>query len=276
VTVQPVAYAPVQAAPNGYAPQVSRRRQGISSLVYGWPKAGKSNLADSGPAPGLIVDIEGQATWTARRKIEWDPMRSPPPQPDRRVTAGYGQPSITPAWESALAIVRESRAIGQIYQVLSSGRHPFSSASVDSVTEMQQRIIDGLVGARAMQLQDWGSLLRQANLIIRQWRDLITHPVKPLWSVSFVAGMHLDQKIKKYRPLLQGAGQDYVGYFVDLEGYLEPQQDGTRLLYTGFVPGYETGERLGGRLPPVMPIGYPGRQPGWTLESMVTHVLANL
>lgn len=265
----------VQPAANGYAPAQSRRQQGISLLVIGWPKAGKSNLSDSGPQPRLIVDIEGQATWTASRKIEWDPMRQPPPQPDRRVTAGYGQPSITPAWESALVIVREPRVIAQVYGVLNSGRHPFSSASVDSITEMQQRIIDGLKGTRPMELQDWGALLRQANLIIRQWRDLITHPVKPLWTVSFVAGMHLDNKTGKYRPLLQGAGQDYVGYFVDLEGYLEPQQDGTRLLHTGPLKGYETGERLGGRLPPVMPIAYPGR-PGWTLESMITHVLSTL
>lgn len=267
MTQQTTYAAPAPAPP-------ARRQQGISLLTYGWPKAGKSNLSDSGPQPRLIVDVEGQATWTASRKIEWNPQHPPPQPPGLRLTAGYGQPSRTPEWESCLAIVREAKMIGRIYDVLNRGLHPFSSASVDSVTEMQQRIIDDLAGIQQMKMQDWGSLLRQANWIIRRWRDLITHPTRPLWSVSFVAGMHLDRTTSRYRPLLQGAGQDYVGYFVDVEGYLDAQPDGTRLLYTGPLPGYETGERLGGRLPAVMPIAYPGRSQGWNLESMAAHVLS--
>lgn len=251
------------------------RKQGISSLIYGWPKAGKSNLADSGPQPRLIVDIEGQATWTASRKCEWNPQHPPPQPPGMRLVAGYGRESQVPEWESCLCIIREPKAIGRVYEVLNRGLHPFSSASVDSVTEMQQRLIDAMVGANPMQRDNWGTLLRQANWTIRQWRDLITHPVRPLWSVAFVAGMHADAKTGRYRPLLQGAGQDYIGYFVDLMGFLDAQPDGTRVLYTGPLAGYETGERLGGRIPPAAPIAYPGRGPGWTLESMAAHVLSS-
>lgn len=98
MTIQPYAQQPVRpdlraAAPQQYPelrqPQPQRRVQGISALVYGFAKAGKSSLADSGPVPRLILDIEGTSFWTPSRKRYWNPMTEPIP--------GRTAPG-TPAW----------------------------------------------------------------------------------------------------------------------------------------------------------------------------------
>lgn len=250
-----------QQVPAAYNPQpmaqLRRQAQGLSFLVHGLPKAGKSNFADSGPAPRVVLDVEGSSYWTPSRKIYWDPMREPPPQPDG-------------SWETAIVLVREARTVMEVYRVLNSGQHPFNSASMDSVTEVQQRVIDDLTGGRPMDRDKWGSLLRNVNQMVRAYRDLITHPVKPLWSMTFVAGTHL--KEGRWRPLVQGGAQDYLPYYVDVLGYLGAERDGTRLMFIGPHPQFETGERLGGRLPNTMMIGDPSH-PGYTVETMLAQVL---
>jgi len=106
--------------------------------------------------------------------------------------------------------------------------------------------------------------------MVRQYRDLITHPVKPMWTMTFVAGTHL--KEGRWRPMVQGQAQDYLPYYVDVLGYLGAQQDGNRLMFIGPHPQFETGERLGGRLPYTMKIG-DVYHPGYTAETMLTQVL---
>lgn len=246
---------------NGYRQPVPRRRQqGLSFLFHGFAKAGKSSLADSGPAPRLIVDIEGTSYWTPSRKIFWEPEREPVPRPDG-------------TWDSCVVVSREARSIQAVFRVLNTGHHPFNSVAVDSVTEFQQRIIDDLVGWKKVDRDAWGTLLRQVSWATRQWRDLITHPVRPLWSVSFVAGTHWDGRTGKWRPLVQGQVGDFLPYYVDVLGYLGATPDGRRDLLIGPHPQYETGERVGGRLPYALQVGYPGR-PGYTVETMLRQVLA--
>jgi hypothetical protein len=257
---------PMQPAAPARLPQ--RRVQGISTLIHGDAKAGKSTLADSGPRPRLIVDIEGTSLWTPSRKIYWNPMTEQPPPADG-------------SWDSCVVLARDAATIGRTYQVLNSGRHPFKSASVDSITEFQQRIIDDRVGSGKVQRDDWGVLLREVSWATRQWRDLITHPTNPLWTLTFVAGTRLDTRVTppKWRPLVQGQVSDFLPYYVDLLGYLGAMQDNTRHLLIGPHPQYETGERVGGRLPFSMPIGYddPATRihfEGFTMETMLAQVLA--
>lgn len=248
------------------------QKQGLSFLVHAPAKAGKSSFGDSGPQPRLILDIEGTATWTPSRKIRWEPGRgTPPPAPGQRVTAGYGQPSVTPDWETCLVTVRDAATIAAVYRVLDTGRHPFSSMAVDSLTEGQQRVIDSEVGIKKVERDNWGHLLRVMGLLVRQHRDLLIHPVKPLWAVTFIAGTH--KRDGKWRPLVQGQLQDYLPYYVDVEGYINANPDGTRDLLIGPHPEYETGERVGGRLPYAPRLGYPGRVQGWNIESMLAQVL---
>lgn len=231
--------------------------QGLSFLVHGMPKAGKSTFADSGPVPRLSLDVEGSSFWTPSRKIYWDPMRQPPPVPDG-------------TWDTAIVLVREARTVMEVYRVLNSGQHPFNSASMDSVTEVQQRVIDDLAKGQQMDRDKWGALLRQVNAMVRAYRDLITHPVHPLWTMTFVAGTH--QRDGRWRPMLQGQAQDYLPYYVDVLGYLDAQPNGSRHMLIGPHPQFETGERLGGRLPYDMLIG-DASHPGYTAETMLAQVL---
>jgi hypothetical protein len=108
--------------------------------------------------------------------------------------------------------------------------------------------------------------------MIRAYRDLITHPVKPLWSMSFTAGTKFDERTGKWRPMIQGQAQDYAPYYVDILGYLSALQDNTRQLLIGPHPQFETGERVGGRLPYALLIGDP-THPGYTIETMLRQVL---
>jgi hypothetical protein len=252
MTIQAASYAPAQQL---HQPMSF---QGLSLMIQGFAKAGKSTLADSGPRPTLIIDVEGTSVWTPSRKIRWDPDRETVPYPDG-------------TWDSAVVIVREARTVMRIYNILNSGQHYFNSLSIDSVTEVQQRIIDDLTMGRTMDRDKWGTLLRQINTMIRAYRDLITHPVKPLWSVAMTAGTH--NVNGRWRPLLQGASQDYTPYYVDVLGYLGASPDGTRTLMIGPHPQFETGERVGGRLPPLMQIGDGVNHPGYTIETMLAQVM---
>lgn len=260
-------------SPNGQRPP-----RGLSSLWHGPYKAGKSTLGDTGPKPRLLMDAEGGLEWTPSRKIDWDPMRQSPPVPDRRVTAGYGQPSITPAWESALVHVRDHTIFHKTYEVLYGGRHPFNSATVDSTSEAQQQIIFGLVGYRQMEQASWGVLARQVTGITRQWKDLTQNPVKRIWSVAFICGSRWDDKLRKIAPLLQGTQtQDFMPYYPDVIGYVYHGGPGDPRRYAKieYDPGIVTGERVGGRLPGVMPLAYaPAGIQGWTLETMAQQVIA--
>lgn len=233
--------------------------QGLSFLFHAPAKAGKSSLADSGPAPRLILDVEGTSFWTPSRKVFWEPMREPPPQPDG-------------SWDSCIVMVRDVRTMERAYQVLYSGNHPFQSLSIDSVSEYQQRIIDERVGVKKVERDEWGYLLRQVSSDVRKFRDLASHPTHPLWSVSFVAGT--GPREGKWRPLVQGQVGNFLPYYVDILGYLVANPDETRDLIISPHNSYETGERVGGRLPGVLRIGYPGRAPGWTVQDMVKQVLA--
>lgn len=268
MTVVPYQQPQIAQAPS-YAPAVN----GLSFLIHGPPKAGKSSLAASVPAPRVILDAESGSAWVPGRSIWWDPTRQPPPPLGDHLTAGYGQPSITPAWESARVRVHHADVILSTYSVLASGRHPFNGLSMDSLTEVQQRLIDHLAGAKQLKLEHWGALLRQVTQMTRQFRDLITNPVKPLWGICFITGTTMDKQTGKWRPLLQGASQEFVPYFVDVLGYLGAMPDGSRHLLIGPHPQYETGERVGGRLPYSFPISY-GRYPGLNIETMLSTVLA--
>lgn len=252
MTIQPASYAPRQ-VPQG------RTSQGLSFLVHGLPKAGKSTFADSGPAPRCVLDVEGASYWTPSPKIYWDPLMTPPPAPDG-------------TWETAIVLVREARTVMEVYRVLNSGQHPFNSVSMDSVTEVQQRVIDDLTGGRQMDRDKWGALLRQVNGMVRAYRDLVTHPVKPVWAMTFVAGTHLDEKQGRWRPMVQGQARDYLPYYVDILGYINALPDGTRHMLIGPHPQFETGERVHGRLPMSLQLG-DTHHPGYTITTMLSQVL---
>lgn len=254
--------------------QPGRKQQGISVMVHGWQKQGKSSFGDTGPRPTLALDVETASFWTPSLKVYWNPQRETVPTwPMDPRAAGPGNPEGL--WDTCVVTIHDYQQLFDLLQILNRGQHPFNSISMDSVTEIQQRVIFSLAGTRQMEQKHWGQLLRNVNALIRGYRDLITHPTRPVWSVCYICGTHWDMKTSKYRPLVQGQSQDYLPYVPDLLGWLYAAEDGSRQLWTGPSTSHETGERLWGRLPYGMQLGYPGKVPGWTLESMVSQVLAS-
>lgn len=259
---------PVPAARPVYG-QPNKQPQGLSLLVHAFQKVGKSSIGDTGPRPTLILDVETAASWTPSTKVVWDFKRETCPAwpVDPRAQSPDG------LWDTCIVVIHDYHDLYKLLEFLVKGQHPFNSISMDSVTEIQQRVMWDLAGTGQLEQRDWGALLRHVNALIRGYRDLLTHPVNRVWSVVYICGTHFDKRTGKWRPLVQGSSQDYLPYVPDAAGWMDIAADGTRWLHIGPSPLHETGDRLWGRLPWDMQIGYPGRMPGWTLETMVQHLL---
>lgn len=212
---------------------------GINMVVYGHSKQGKSWLGDTTPAPRLILDAEMGSRFTPSKKIDWDPVAYAPPEP-------------SDAWDTAIVPVHSYRAVVKAYEWLNSGQHPFKSVVLDSLSEIQQRCLDDLVGTKQATTTDWGALLRTVSDLVRKFRDLTTNPVKPMDAVLFIA-MARQRDDGVWRPHVQGQLATILPYYVDICAWLQQVvlEDGitsVRRLFVGNTTGYETGERVGGRL----------------------------
>lgn len=211
---------------------------GINMLLYGGAKVGKSYLADTAPAPRLVLDAEGGSRFTPSRKKEWDPVKEPPPEPDG-------------TWDTAIVYIRDFRTIEKAYSWLASGKHHFKSVTIDSISEAQQRCVDALTGVNPMSQQEWGQLFRILSDLVRKFRDLIVHPEKPLDAITIIAMARKRDDI--WEPHVQGQLSTSLPYFFDICAYLAPVTDTEtgetiRRLFVGSFPGYVTGERVGGCL----------------------------
>jgi hypothetical protein len=210
---------------------------GISIIVHGASKSGKSRLASTSPAPRLILDAESGSRFISGRIVAWDPRTQAPPQ------AGE--------WDTCHVPVHDYDTIRAALHWLQSGQHPFASVVLDSISEIQQRAIDSIAGVDQMKREQWGELLRTVSETVRKFRDLVTHPTRPMWAVVYIA--MTVQRDGKWRPLMQGALKDFLPYYADICGYLfvNPPIDaagtwpGNGLLVQPH-PEYETGERVGG------------------------------
>jgi len=207
---------------------------GFNCIVFGASKKGKSWLGDTTPAPRVVLDAEAGSRWTPSRKMIWDPKAQAPPVPDG-------------SWDTALVPVREYKDVLKAYEWLNSGKHPFRSVVIDSISEVQQRAIDDMVGSSAMKVQDWGQLLRVVSDLVRKFRDLVTNPIKPLDAVLLIA-MAKQRNDGAWGPHIQGSLATTLPYYVDACCYLDVvvSEDGTqtRRLFCGNFPGFETGHRL--------------------------------
>lgn len=218
--------------------------RGISILIHGPAKSGKTSLADTAPAPRLFLDVEsGGSDFTSSKKVYWNPRTEKPPVADD-------------TWDTAIVYVRDYDDINKAYEWLNSGQHPFKSVILDSISEGQTRAADK-IAPNGMDLQKWGTLLREVGGSARKFRDLVTHPTKPLEAVVIVAMTYQKNGMGNWTPFVQGQLRVFLPYLYDMLAYLnEPirNQDGsiTRRLYTGPVPGYDAGGRFEALLPHVI------------------------
>lgn len=221
-------------------PTVRMNLYGINMIVFGHSKHGKSWLGDTTPAPRLVLDAEAGSRFTPSRKVVWDPIADPTP------------PEHDGTWDTVIVYVRDYKTVDRAFDWLNSGKHPFRSVVLDSISEIQQRAIDDIAGRNPMAQQEWGTLLRTVSELVRKFRDLTTHPTNPLDAVLFIA---MAKEINNvWRPFMQGQIQTTLPYFVDVCAFIASltADDGTRYrrLFVDATPGFETGERVGGCLGP--------------------------
>lgn len=213
---------------------------GFSILVHGPSKAGKSWLSDTAPGPRLILDAEGGHRFTQSKKVVWNPKEAPP-EVDEDTTV--------------LVYIRDFGSLAYAYQWLAAGKHPFKSVVLDSISEIQQRCIDALVGTEALKLQDWGEVGRKVARLVRDYRDLLIHPTNPVKAVVLIAMTKQNHESGKYTPYVQGQLATSLPYFIDLVGYLQAQPDesGVMQRYLLVQPHnqYEAGDRTG-VFPPIL------------------------
>lgn len=208
---------------------------GLSFLLHGPSKAGKSFLANTAPGPRLILDAEGNTRFLKGKKTEWKNTFEPPPVHDG-------------TWDTCIVYVRDFTTISHVFQWLNAGKHPFRSIVIDSLSEVQQRCVDMLAGSEQMKLQQWGELSRKVSELVRQYRDLLVHPSNPIDCVVYTA-MTKQNQDGKWFPYVQGQLAVSLPYYVDIIGYLKAEiredEGFTNFLLTKPHIAYEAGDRTG-------------------------------
>lgn len=189
--------------------------QTLTALVHGEAGHGKSWLCDTSPPPRLVLDAEGRAKYLpSQPKIIWDPRTQAPP----------AAPTQEAYWETCIAIVPDFATMDFVFRVLQGGQHPFRSVCVDSLMEIQKRLIDDVAGIDQLKTQDWGTVLRKLEKLVRDYRDLVLVPTNVTDCVIFTAGSRVNEK-GKMAPILQGQMAATVPYFFDVCGYLYKEYD---------------------------------------------------
>jgi|SRR5215217_2937743 len=221
------------------------RKRGMSFLVHGHSKVGKSSLALTGPAPRLICDIESAAHLLPNKLIWWDPKTEPVPVWDG-------------SWDTCVVDVDDFETVIQVYNVIKTGQHPFKTMVIDSVSELQSTIMK-----MTMKQQDWGLVLAKLASLCRDLRDLPRKRNNPLEILVLTAMTKKydaapDGSGGIYKPYLQGQIATLIPYWYDVVGYLFIQtfKDPTtnksydvRRLLTAKNPEFEAGNRVAGLEP---------------------------
>lgn len=197
----------------------------------------------------LYIDVEGGSRFLRLKKIAWDPRVEAPPE--------CTDPST---WDTAVITVRDYDTVKLAYDWLNSGKHCFQSVVIDSVSELQQLLIDQVGNRLALDQRGWGDVFRAFSGLMRDFHKLTEHPTMPMQCVGFVA-MSKELSDARFAPFAQGQSQVILPYIVDVLGAMEvlTGADPTtgevfkvHRLTTGPHPRYLTGERVGGTVPPVI------------------------
>ena len=216
----------------------------LSMLVHGLSGAGKSTLSISAPKPLLYLDVEMASRFLRGRKIKWNPLTDAPPAADG-------------TWDICVVTLDEFSKAQRAYEYLKSGRHPFKSVVVDSISELQSKAVENIKGRQQLQTQDWGKLLSVMSFFCRDLRDLTGTDDNIEAVVITAMSKDYDGIVKPY---LQGQIAAQVPYWFDITGYLYAQQvadpvtgaiSDARALLIGNHPNYEAKSRVPG-LPAVI------------------------
>lgn len=215
-------------------------RKSVSILVHGPSKVGKTTFSTTGPYPRLLLDVEAASRFLPNEMVYWDPVSENPPEADG-------------TWDTCVVQVDDFNVALKAYEWLKTGRHPFKTVIVDSISELQSKVQESVAGRAQMKTQDWGQLLSVLSFFCKDLRDLTIHRQNPLEAVVVTA---MSRTVDgNTRPDLQGQIASKISYWFDITSYLwvdQVQDPGTgewqlvRRLLTGKNPQYEAGNRVPG------------------------------
>lgn len=196
----------------------------ISAILHGEPGSGKSWAGATAPAPRLLLDAEGGGRFCKRNHpmVSWNPLTEAPPVYDG-------------SWQSCFVSVQDWATFDAAHQWLASGQHPFRSVVLDSLTELQKRLVDAVSGINQPTMQQWGEVLRRMEDKARAFRDLAVREDNSLEAVIAICLSH--KRDEQIRPFVKGSLELSLPGFFDIVAYLYTAQDeGTgQVLHQGLI-----------------------------------------
>jgi hypothetical protein len=217
------------------------RPVGLDLLIFGEFKRGKSVLASTAPQPVLVLDVERGSRFTNHRHTVWDLAKHATP------------PVHDGTWDVCSVYIRSMKDVDLVYQWLNSGQHPFKTVIIDSISALQQLMIDDLYGVKQLEQREWGHIFRVFVSLTKKFQNLKIHPTAPIDALILIAMARVRDK-EPMKHLVQGQFGDYLPYMVDVVGALaivrRPDNTEVRRLFVEPHPQYAVGERVGGCLGP--------------------------
>ena len=196
----------------------------VSAIIHGEPGSGKSWAGATSPAPRLLLDAEGGGRFAPKNHpmVKWDPLTEAPPEWDG-------------VWQSCFVSVQDWKTFDAAHQWLASGEHPFRSVVLDSLTELQKRLVDAVSGIQQPTMQQWGEVLRRMEDKARAFRDLAVRDDNKLEAVIAICLSH--KRDDQIRPFVKGSLELSLPGFFDIVAYLyTAQDDGTgQVLYQALL-----------------------------------------
>lgn len=219
--------------------------QTLTGLIHGRSKTGKSMVAASLKKPLLYLDVELGAQFLPMAKVLWNP-RQPPPKLDD-------------SWDTAVVRVKDWSDAERAMEWMQTRPHPFKGVSVDSLQALQNRLITQVAGrTAAVEIQQWGEILRRLQDFVESLRDLTSHERNPIFEVLVTCPTRVQDGV--WGPYLRGQMGVISPYLFDLTGYLYVEDEynkqtgqvvQVRKLRTRRTHDIEAGERVAGRIPPI-------------------------
>lgn len=195
--------------------------------------------------PLLYFDVELGAQFLPMAKTVWDPTRPPP--------------KVDDSWDTAVVRVTSWDAAERAMDYLHTRPHPFKGVSVDSLQALQNRLITMIAGpTAAVEIQQWGEILRRLQNFAENLRDMTNHKQHPILEALVTCPTRLQDGV--WGPYLRGQMGAISPYLFDITGYLYVEDEYSkergqvvqvRKLRTRRTKDIEAGERVGGRIAPI-------------------------